>query len=240
MCEYWDCYLAQSRLESPSTNARRRFWANFFSQQLSTWPPTRSDIEQLFWQPRSDGKFYSPHTVCQGLTMLRQFLRWAVAQGIWERHPFDQWTIGRASSKSQELLTRQQLQDILSKPAATPIGLRDRAILNLMAELGLSARALAALDLKSVSLDAHELNGQRLSALLGEHLQRYLRHGRPALLTDPGETALFLTHQGRRPQAQSIAQVLLRHAPHRIGTRVLHRSWLAHRQAFHSRHLPGI
>lgn len=240
MRELWAVYLAEPRTESAGTIERRHFWANFFAERLTSWPPTRAQIEALFWQPKADGKFYSSHTVNQGLTMLRQFFTWAVAHGHLARSPFDGWLIRKATSRAGKLLTRSQLDAIFGTPGSDPIGLRNRAILHLVAELGLSSRRLANLDLDALQLDRCCIASRRFSAAVAEHLHRYLKHGRPALLVDPVEPSLFLTQHGRRPKPITIRLILTAAAGQAIGNRDLHRSWLAHRDAFHSRRLPGI
>lgn len=240
MRELWAVYLAEPRAESAGTIERRHFWANFFAERLTSWPPTRAQIEALFWQPKADGKFYSSHTVNQGLTMLRQFFTWAVAQGHLARNPFDGWLIRKANSRATKLLTRSQLGAILAKPGTDPIGLRNRVILHLIAQLGLSSRTLANLDVTALQLERSSIAGRSFSATAVEHLHRYLKHGRPALLVDPIEPSLFLTQHGCRPKPVTIRSVLTAAAGQAIGNRDLHRTWLAHRDAFHSRRLSGI
>ena len=73
---------------------------------------------------------------------------------------------------------------------------------------------------------------------LAEHLFRYLDRGRPTLLTNPNETALFLTRQGRRMNQESVTARAYHHSHDQAGPRALRRAWLTHQEAALNRRLP--
>jgi integrase len=86
-------------------------------------------------------------------------------------------------------------------------------------------------------LAGFRLTGIPLSANLLEHLQTYLRKGRPALLTDPCETALFLSRTGLRMESYRIRAIAGCRGGPLVTASLLRRSWLAHREASSGRRL---
>ena len=90
---------------------------------------------------------------------------------------------------------------------ATPSGLRDRALFELIYSCGLRVSEAVALQVSSLHLQqgfvtvAGKGGRQRLVPLMGAALDwiaRYLQDGRPALARAPGEAALFLNRAGSR------------------------------------------
>ena len=235
--------------EQAETLATRSRWQASFSafcaaHQLALEDLTRADLEKyqqhLLWSPAGHGKLPAAATVYQAMSMLRKFLRWCVRHGHLEADPTAGWVFGRPAYGEKRLLSRSELDTILNAPNDSPLGLRDRALLGIYAELGLFGIDCHKLKLSDVDLAAYRLRHLPLSPSLTEHLSRYLRQGRPALLTDPDETALFLTRLGTPISGNTSDTVLLRHTPgNRVSPRVLRRSWMAHRDAMLSRRLPG-
>ena len=196
---------------------------------------------QVNWDQGSRGLMPSPATVAQNLLAVRTFLRWATAKGQIDLDPTADWRLGRSITRPRSLLTRPQLEAILESPSSTTaFGLRDRAILSVMAELGLFSRACRTLDLSDLDLMLHRLRGKPLGPHLTEKLYRYVHRGRPALLTNPDEPALFLTRSGGRMVLETITLVILKHGRRQTHPRDFHKSWLAHREAFLNGRLPGI
>jgi len=247
MKDLFEQHIADRQDEQPGTLERRRYWARVFSaychkhgltlEQL-TREQLESYLEALQWTPGPRG-LPSPSTVYQGMSMLRRFLCWAVSRGLLASDPTAGWVFGRPLRREKQLLSRSQLEAIFQSPLSTPVGLRDRAILGLFAEMGLYGTDCSALNLADLDLVGYRIRQLRLSAHLAEHLHRYLKSARPALLTNPSEKALLLTRFGGRIPPATVDSVLIRHSPgNRVSPSTLHRSWLAHREAFLSRRLP--
>jgi site-specific recombinase XerD len=106
------------------------------------------------------------------------------------------------------VLTVRQLAQLLDAPdTATPIGLRDRALLELLYASGARVSEAVGLDLDALDLAAATArllgkgSKERLVPL-GEPaclaLERYLGEGRSLLLVAPAEPAIFLNRSGHR------------------------------------------
>jgi site-specific recombinase XerD len=118
----------------------------------------------------------------------------------------------------QQCLTQEEVQILLTLMDASsrPRALRDRAILMLLLETGLSVRDLTALDLTDLDLRAGRfhinLEGKGdLWLSMGSAkfaVEGYLQEGRPDLLHKPGEPALFISQMDGRLSRQGVWQIL--------------------------------
>jgi site-specific recombinase XerD len=114
----------------------------------------------------------------------------------------------------------EQLLELVD--ASTALGLRNRALLELLYSAGLRSAEAVALDLGDVDFDreavhVHGKGGKERVVPLGEeaalHLARYLRDGRPELVRGAID-AVFLSTRGRRLDTSTVRR-LVRH-PHRL------------------------
>jgi site-specific recombinase XerD len=105
---------------------------------------------------------------------------------------------------------------------ASPLALRNRALLELLYSGGLRSAEVVGLDLADVDFEreaihVHGKGGKERVVPLGEeaahHLARYLRDARPAL-AGGAEDALFLSARGRRLDTSTVRRIV-RH-PHRL------------------------
>jgi integrase/recombinase XerD len=197
----------------------------------------RAYQQYLLWKPNARGRLPSSHSLHAELCVVRTFLRWSVAQGVLPKDPTASWLLRAPVSQPHILLSRTRLQDILDAPCpATPLGLRDRAVLAVICELGIYSRGCSSLSLSDFEPELRQLKGLRLGAHLLEALVRYLRQGRSALLANPDEAAFFLTERGRRMSHQTLESTLYRQF--QTSARTLRKSWLACHEALLTTRLP--
>lgn len=201
-----------------------------------------NDYQQhLLWTPVSNGRLPAPATVDQHLRLVRAFLRHLFRDGVLEMDLTADLVLPRPRSRAHLLLTRDQLEQVFARPdLSLPQGLRDLALLRLAAELGFSAQRCRELDAGELDRGRSQLRGAALSPHLAEYLLRYLDRGRPALLSEPTEPALFLTLQGRRMSAIAVTARIYEHTHRRASPRALHRAWRTHRETALRRRLPEL
>jgi len=165
----------------------------------------------------------------------RQVLRCCATQGILERDPTVGLLLPRPVQPTPALLNWEQVQTLLAAPdRATPLGLRDALLLQLMAEADLALLQVVALTEDSVL----QLNLETATWTL---LANYLERGRPVLAKDGrSEKALFLGRSGESLGHQA-ATVRLNEMMKQTGlgkrlpTRVLRQSYQAALQILRAR-----
>lgn len=177
----------------------------------------------------------------QHLRLVRAFLRQLFAGGHLQNDPTTDLVLPRPRSRAQLLLTREELEAVFARPdLSLPQGLRDLALLRLVAELGFSAQVCRELDVTELDRGQSQLRSRSLSPHLAEYLLRYLDRGRPALLSEPTEPAFFLTLQGRRMSAIAVTARIYEHTRRQASPRALHNAWRTHRETALRRRLPEL
>lgn len=148
----------------------------------------------------------SPRSVARYLSGFRQFYRWQLRERRITEDPtalIDSPRLGRSLPKA---LTEEQVEHLLKAPDTdTPLGMRDRAMLELMYATGLRVSELVGLQLPNINLNQGVVrvvgkgNKERLVPLGEESLRwltAYLESARPLLMKGATCATVFVT--GRR------------------------------------------
>jgi integrase/recombinase XerD len=161
-------------------------------------------------------------TANRRLATLRRFYRWALREGMIERDPTLRLVSAKAPPRFPKSLTEEQVEALLAAPdPGSDLGLRDRAMLELLYATGLRVTELVGLKLIEVSLADGLVRvtgkGQKERVVpVGEEarlwLERYAGQGRPALLRGRSADALFVTRQGRSMSRQMFWKLIRRYA----------------------------
>jgi len=180
---------------------------------------TRADL--LEYLSGCVGKGARPRTTARLLSSLRRFYGYLVREERIQADPtalIDSPKIGRPLPKS---LTEEQVEKLLAAPdVATPLGLRDRAMLETLYATGLRVSELVGLTLSQVNLTQGVVrvigkgDKERLVPL-GEEavswINRYLAEGRPALIKRRSTDAVFATARGGPMTRQAFWHNLKQH-----------------------------
>ena len=155
------------------------------------------------------------------LASVRTFFRYLTREGLVGDNPARLVSTPRLDRKIPPRLEQEEVERLLEAPGdGTPLGRRDRAILELLYATGLRVSELVGLDLETLDL-ANRLvrvfgkGGKERIVPFGEPaadaLGRYLS-GRLALVRQgPGTDALFLNARGGRLTARSVRRILDRY-----------------------------
>lgn len=204
-----------------------RIWAEG-GLARATLSSYRADLQALArWRDRADGLHglqradlfdylqwrvglgYAPRSNVRLLAALRSFYAGLVAQGVRHDDPAALLESPRLPRSLPKALAESQVEALLAAPdTATPAGLRDRAMLELMYACGLRVSELvglpaAAVNLRQGALRVRGKGDKERLVPLGEEsqhwLQRYLQQARPLLAgnrpvpaMDGGEPPLFI------------------------------------------------
>lgn len=191
------------------------------------------------------GERASKRTMARLLSTLRRFYRWAVREGRLGEDPSALVDAPKLSRVLPQTLTEPEVERLLASPdTARPVGLRDRAMLELAYASGLRVSELVSLRLEQLDLNRGVLritgkgNKERLVPLgeeAGGWVRRYLDQGRPALLKDRDATtpALFVTRRGGGLSRQMCWHFIKRYAAQAGITKPLSPHTLRHAFATH-------
>ena len=161
---------------------------------------------------------YRATSVARALSAVRSFHRFLVREGVTDRDPAAGVPQPRLPRSLPHPIPVGEVRRLLEAPdPATPAGLRDRAILELLYGSGLRISELTGLDVDDLELDAGSVRvlgkGSKerevpLGSFAREAVGAYLTRGRPALASAGSRGALFLNARGGRLSRQSCARSL--------------------------------
>ena len=161
-------------------------------------------------------------TANRRLATLRRFYRWALREGMIERDPTLRLATAKAPPRFPQALTEQQVEALLAAPDIdTPLGLRDRTMIELMYASGLRVSELVTLKTVYLSLDEGALrvtgkgSKERLVPFGAEAhawVRRYLAEARGAILKGQSSDALFVTARGGPMTRQMFWTLIKNHA----------------------------
>ena len=156
------------------------------------------------------------------LTVFKRFYRWALRKHLVSADPTLKLLAARQPVRVPKTLSEAQVEALLAAPdAATPLGLRDRTMLELLYASGLRVSELVLLKTVHLGLDegAVRVLGKGAKERLvpfGEEahawLRRYLSEARAAILQGQASDALFVTARGGAMTRQAFWQLVKRHA----------------------------
>lgn len=128
----------------------------------------------------------------------------------------------QSKRKLPEVLTRKEVEALLEAPSRhNPLGLRDRAILELFYSSGLRVSELCGLELQNVHLEEGYLrvigkgSKERLAPMGNQAIQSlkaYLTLARPDLIKEQTDSAFFLSNRGRALSRKMIWVLIKNHA----------------------------
>ena len=193
---------------SPNTLAAYRRDMQGFLQWLQAQSLTlehagENDV-QAYFADRFDQTRAS--TANRRLTVLRRFYQWALREKHVSTDPTLKLLTAKQAPRLPQTLSEAQVEALLAAPnTETPLGLRDRAMLELLYASGLRVSELVGLPMLSLNMREGVLritgkgNKERLVPFgeeAADSLQNYLSQSRPVLLGKQNSPAVFVTQQG--------------------------------------------
>ena len=184
-------------------------------------------------------------TISRRLSSLRGFFKFLVLEHGLKENPLELIEGPKPKRKLPLVLSVEEVNRLLEAPEEnTPLGLRDRAMLELMYASGLRVSELTKLCLYDLNLEVGFVRvkgkgGKERLVPMGEpareSLKRYLRDGRPKLLRPRADVPeVFLNRRGKPLTRQRFWQIIKRYAlkvginPEKITPHVLRHSFATH------------
>ncbi|WP_151636822.1 site-specific tyrosine recombinase XerD [Noviherbaspirillum aerium] len=177
------------------------------------------DINAYFAARHADTKATSAN---RRLAVLKRFYQMALRQSRIHVDPCLKLRSAKQPPRTPKVLSEAQVEALLAAPDVnTPLGLRDRTMLELMYASGLRVSELVLL--KTMELGMNEgvlrITGKGAKTRLvpfGDEarswIERYLKEGRPVILNGQMDDALFVTARGAAMTRQMFWTLIKKHA----------------------------
>ena len=178
------------------------------------------------------------------MASLRRCYRWLRDQGRMQADPLLNIDKPRQAQRFPKTLSEKQVEDLLNAPdVATPLGLRDRAMLELLYATGLRVSELVGIRLFELSLNDNVVRvmgkGSKerlvpLGEVAADWLRRYIASARTELLKQRVSDAIFITVRGSGMTRQMFWNLIKKYAlqvgipQERISPHVLRHAFATH------------
>ncbi len=213
--------LSRNTLDSYRRDLRK--FADWLEKQhtASILETTHADIQTYLGHLYSIQKV-KPSSASRNISSLKRLFRYLLRQNRVSADPTLQIDTPKLPRNLPKSLTEQDVELLLDAPnLQTPLGLRDRTMLEVLYASGLRVSELVTLRIAQVSMDMGVVrvmgkgSKERLVPL-GEEaldwLRRYLAEGRPVLLAGKVSDALFVTQRGEGMTRQMFWYLIKKHA----------------------------
>lgn len=165
---------------------------------------------------------YASSTVARKVAAVKSFFHFMLDTQVLQDDPTATLDSPKVKKRMPKILSPQEIEALLDEPARSTDAksLRDKAFLELLYATGMRVSELVSLDVESIDLGIAQVqcinrgNKHRtlpLSEGAVEALHVYLERGRPSLLRQSDETALFLNHRGQRLTRQGLWLIIKSH-----------------------------
>lgn len=185
---------------------------------LTTWTP--HDIGDAVMHLTKLGK--SPRSIARTLSALRQFFKFMRLNHLRTDNPMADYKTPKFGQNLPKDMSEEQVQALLDAPnLETTLGIRDKAMLEVLYACGLRVSELVNLRLNFINLEQGYLrvlgkgNKERLVPMGDtaiEYLNEYLKFSRPLLLQTASNEYLFLSQQGGVMSRQNFWYIIKRYA----------------------------
>jgi len=205
---------------------------------------SEANLQDFFASRHGTDDMHKASSDARMLSSLKRFYQWCVREKQIVADPTLRLDAPKRAPRAPKTLTEADVEALLAAPPVdTPLGLRDRAMLEVLYAAGLRVSELVGLRSFELSLDAGVVrvtgkgSKERLVPL-GEEavvwVNRYLAEARPLLMKGRGgDDALFVTERGAGMTRQAFWHNLKRHGAQAIPGKALSPHVLRHAFATH-------
>ena len=180
---------------------------------------SRSDIQDFILDLKQRG--YTETSVARKVAAVRSFFAFLAAEGSISANPTEGLSSPRVGKTLPKAISPNEVDELLEQPArrSTPEAKRDRAMLELLYATGMRVTELVSLDMDTLNLDPSSpfvrclgKGAKERSIPIHDHaleaLNGYLEDGRPMMVRNHNEPALFVNRRGERLTRQGFWLIL--------------------------------
>lgn len=229
---YVDRFLTHLAIErSASPNTVRAYSADLeryldWAERSSVDPLTLTHRQMRRYLAELDQAGYARRTVARRLSAVRSFFAFLMTEGLASSDPSSVLLAPKIPSRLPKLVPSEALSDLLAAPdTSTPLGVRDRAILEVLYASGARVSEIAGLTFGGLDLAQGQLTvmgkGSKeriipIHRVAADAVRRYLIEARPSLAKQPETDAVFLSARGGALSADAIRR-LFKHYVDAVG-----------------------
>ena len=146
-------------------------------------------------------------SIVRNLVAIRTFFRFLIEEGILETNPVEELESPKVAKTLPEILTLKEIEQILEQPnLQTPLGIRDRAMLEILYATGMRVSELTQLPTHQVNLEGGYVllygkgSKERIVPLGSEAMKwvaLYLKTAREILAKGKESPSLFINRSGK-------------------------------------------
>ena len=149
----------------------------------------------------------STKTISRNLVAIRTFFKFLIQEGILEANPIEEVGSPTVAKTLPEILTLKEVEELLEQPnIKTPLGIRDRAMLEMLYATGMRVSELTRLPMNQVNLEGGYVllygkgSKERMVPLGSEAMKwlaLYLRMARGRFAKRKESSAFFISRSGK-------------------------------------------
>jgi integrase/recombinase XerC len=161
-------------------------------------------------------------SIARHMSAIRSFFRYLQREEIISKNPAATISSPKLDRRLPSFLTVEEIRHLIEMPdQSLPQGQRDAAMLELFYAAGLRISELVSMNVEQVDLNTKEIlirgkGSRERIVLIGDYAARalnvYLDNGRPQLLGDKNNEALFVNRYGGRLPARRVQKILEKYA----------------------------
>jgi integrase/recombinase XerD len=243
-------FLASERNYSANTTAAYRNdlsqfvkWLKTNHSELNDWNRVAPETVVAYTEELKR-KAYTASTAARKVAAIKSFFHFLLAKGFISSDPTTDLESPKVKKRLPVTLSPEEVEKLLEAPTTkdSPKGIRDTALLYLLYATGIRVTEAVSLRLDNVDLPASILrccgDGPQyrqlpLDETTTQTLENYIKNGRPHLVKDKDEKALFLNHRGQQLTRQGLWLIIKAYANQaELGSKVtphtLRHSFAAH------------
>ncbi|WP_420631201.1 site-specific tyrosine recombinase/integron integrase [Candidatus Leptofilum sp.] len=186
-------------------------WQSINSERINAY------VEYMKEQP------YASSSVARKVAAVKSFFNYLHANQIVQENPTTNIDSPKVKKRLPKTLSSEEVERLLQAPAnkKSPKNLRDLALLNMLYSTGMRVTEVVSLRLEDVDLENQVLycpgkDDQVRELPFNEYtkkiLENYVEEGRPFLVKDKDETAMFLNHRGQQLTRQGLWLIIKAYA----------------------------
>jgi tyrosine recombinase XerC/tyrosine recombinase XerD len=212
--------LAKNTLESYGRDLHQYLEYLQEKKNLSLANTTQATVIGYLLQLQARGK--ATATLSRSLAAIKSYYHYMARENRIERDPTVNLDAPKQEKKLPRVLTVAEVERLLEQPdIKNPVGIRDRAMLEVLYATGLRVSELVSLKVEDINLETGYIKcfgkGSKerivpLGSVAIKFLKLYLEHARKFLASRMMENTLFLNHHGKGLTRQGFWKIIKKYA----------------------------